>query len=639
MVTISSSSTLQVAIKYHQANQLIEAEQSYHQVLVEEPNHPEALYRLGVLAQQKGELESAEKFWNTVVQVQPDFVKAWFSLGNLRLAQQQFSQAVTAYHQALALRRDSIPICNNLGYALQQQGLFDEAINYYQKALELKPDFSEAEANLGNTLHAQGKLSSEQKLHYAKLNNKLGVAHKKAGDLQNAVTYYRQAIALQPDLLEAHYNLGVVLQEQGTLEEAIACYERVQQINPNYGEVYFNLGSIYQKQNQFPKAVGAYRQGLSLVNPHYAKAVAVDDSTYTQLEQATPPITFEEVIVGKNRFPAISPVLASAENRPFWTVVVTVYNRKSYLLECLASVLRQWQGAENMEIIVMDDSSSSSLAELVNSIGGGIVRYYHNQQNLGLPGNWNAGVALSRGQWIHLLHDDDLILPGFYERLQQSLENCPDSVGAAFTGYENINDRGQVIFTQKLYGEYRGIAPNWIEGIGIGNPLNMPAVVIRRATHERLGVYHPELKYTPDWELYKRIAATDDWWCEPEVLARYREHSQNATTELSLAGNQGKDISRAIEISESYLPVEDAANITAKSRSFYWQNFLAQATHLLKIGNVNAAAVKLQEALIVDSSPEAVAQSFIWLTCDEAAPLRDAIAHKLISLPIDFDNN
>ena len=52
------------------------------------------------------------------------------------------------------------------------------------------------------------------------MNYKLGIARKQAGDWQTAVAYYRVALALQPDLVEAHYNLGVILQEQGKEAEA-----------------------------------------------------------------------------------------------------------------------------------------------------------------------------------------------------------------------------------------------------------------------------------------------------------------------------------------------------------------------------------------------------------------------------------
>jgi tetratricopeptide (TPR) repeat protein/glycosyltransferase involved in cell wall biosynthesis len=635
-LTISSSSSLQVAIQYHQANQLIQAEQSYHQVLAEETDNPEVLYGLAVLAQQNGKLQLAEEFLKTAVELQPDYVKAWFCLGNLHLAQEIFPQAVIAYRQALALRPDSLPIYNNLGYALQQQGLFDEAINYYEKALELKPNFIEAEANLGNALYAQGKLSREQKLYYAQLNNKLGVARKKAGDLQTAATYYKQAIALQPDLADAHYNLGVVLQEQGELEEAIACYQRLLEINPNYAEVYFNLGKIYQRQKQLQQAILAYRQGLKLINPCYAKAVLeVEDGNLEEFVQLPPQLPQTEVIVGKYAFPAIPPLAVSEDKRPFWTVIIPVYERTDYVLESLASVLVQWTGAEEMEILILDNGSTRSLAELVLSLGAGIVRYYRHPENIGQLRNFNVGIAISQGQWIHLLNDDDYVLPGFYSQLKQGLTQCPDTVGAAFTGYQNIDETGEAIMSQQVYGDYRGLAhQDWVWKIGVSNPLNMVAVVIRRATHEHLGGYHLELPFTSDWELYKRIVSTYDWWYEPEILACYREHSNTVTRELLLAGAQGTSISDAIEFSKTYLPAHCADQITAKSYSVYFNNYLLQASFVLKSGNVSVAFSLIQEALKINQSSEAIAKLFSWLTQDEAYTLRQEIATQLISIPL-----
>lgn len=599
---MSDSQILQLAIQYHRANRLTEAEQAYRQALKEDPQHLEALYGLGTLAQQLGQFQSAEKLLTTAISVQPNFLKGWFSLGNLHQAQGQFLEAESAYRQALTLKPDSLPIYNNLGYTLQQQGLFKEAINYYQKALELKPDFVEAEANLGNALSAQGKLSQEQQLHYAQLNYKLGIARKKVGDLPTSVAYYKQAILLQTDLVDAYYKLAVVLQEQGEVEEAIS----------------------------------AYRQGLKLINPHYAAAVAAYQSCETVQEvPTTPQINQKELIVGGHRFPAILPVADDPGERPFWSVVIPVYNRTDYLLECLVSVLSQWTGEAQMEILVIDNASTSPLFYLANSIGKGIIRYYRNPQNIGLPGNWNAGIALTRGQWIHILHDDDYILPGFYSRLQENLAGCADSMGAAFTGYQNINEKGEVIFRQQIYGDKQGIAENWLQLIGVVNPLNPPAVVIRREAYERLGVYHPELIYTCDWELYKRIAAVYDWWYEPEILACYREHSNNVTSELLLSGKQITCIRRAIEISESYLPSDLCAEITGKSRSYYFNYCLASTAIPLQNNNLAGAWEMLAKVLQIDQSSETIAKLFSWLTREEATPLRHEIASKLISLPLN----
>ncbi len=636
----TDSQTLQVAVQYHRAKRFTEAEHGYRQVLKEQPQHPEALYGLGMLAQQVGQSQAAEKLLSDAVSVQPELLKAWFSLGNVRQAQGRFPEAESAYQQAITLQPKVAPLYNNLGYTLQQQGKFDEAIACYQKALEIDPNCTEADVNWGNALHAQGKLSPDKQLHYAQLNHKLGIAREQAKDLPNAIAYYRQAINLQPDFASAHYHLGVALQAQGELEAGIDCLQTALQINPNYGEAYMCLGLIYQIQHQLRESAAAYRQGLKLINPHYAAAIESQEvSEFIPEKYASPELELGEVTVGDYQFPAIPPVPASDKKRPFFSVIIPLYNRKDFMLECLASVLAQWQGEEEMEILVMDNASDPPLFELVNAIGGGIVRYYLNSENIGPRRNFNRGIALSRGEWIHLMPEDESVLPGYYSRLKSGLEGCPDSVGAAFTGYENIDEKRQVIFTQKHQGMERGINKTWLQRIGVSNPLNPCATIIRRSAHEHLGAYDLINLYTPDWELYKRIASFYDWWCEPEILARYRQHSNNMSSEVFLAGAQGEYYRLGIEISESYLPTEHRAEITAKSRRHYFNECLSQLAIPLQAGNLAGAFRLLQEALKIDSSPEAVAKLFSWLATEQAAPLRNAIASKLISKPSNDSNS
>ncbi|MBW4565267.1 MAG: tetratricopeptide repeat protein [Mojavia pulchra JT2-VF2] len=249
----------QLAVQHHRANRLDKAERLYHQIIEKQPDYSEALYGLGMLAQQKGAFQEAEKLLSRACELQPNSVKIWFSLGNLRQAQGQLPEAETAYQKAIVLRPDAGTIYNNLGYTLQQQGKWEQAIASYQKALEFQPNCVEADVNLGNALFAQGKLSKEKQAYYAELNYKLGIARKQAADWKTAAIYYRQAIllfkaaqstiALKPDLVEAHYHLGVVLQEQGQIEEAIASYQRALELNFQHEEAHMNLEHIYQTQH------------------------------------------------------------------------------------------------------------------------------------------------------------------------------------------------------------------------------------------------------------------------------------------------------------------------------------------------------------------------------------------------------
>ena len=240
----------QLAVQHHRANCLDEAERLYRQIIKKQPDYSEALYGLGMLAQHKGAFQEAEKLLSKASELQPNSVKIWFSLGNLHQAQGQLPEAEAAYQKAIGLRPDAGTIYNNLGYTLQQQGKWEQAIVSYQKALEFQPNCLEADVNLGNALFAQGKLSKEKQTYYAELNYKLGTARKQAADWKTAAIYYRQAIALKPDLVEAHYNLGLGLQEQGQIEDAIACYQKALELNPQLREAQMNLEHIYQTQHK-----------------------------------------------------------------------------------------------------------------------------------------------------------------------------------------------------------------------------------------------------------------------------------------------------------------------------------------------------------------------------------------------------
>ena len=249
------SEMLQLAVGHHQGNRLLQAEQMYRKLLKQQPTQPDALHGLSMLVQQKGEYKQAERLLALILRAQPQSVKAWFSLGNLRQVQGQLPEAIQAYKKTLALNPKLGAVYNNLGYTLQLQEKWSEAIASYQKALELQPNFMEAKVNLANALHTQGKLPPEKQAYYAGLNNDLGLKQKKAGDVKSAIIYYRQAIALQPDLAIAHYNLGVALEVEENLSEAIACYQKVLTLSPNNEDINNKLANkqlnqIYQLQDK-----------------------------------------------------------------------------------------------------------------------------------------------------------------------------------------------------------------------------------------------------------------------------------------------------------------------------------------------------------------------------------------------------
>ncbi len=94
-----------------------------------------------------------------------------------------------------------------------------------------------------------------------------------------------------------------------------------------------------------------------------------------------------------------------------FSVIIPVYNTKTYLSECVDSVLAQ--NRADYEIILVDDGSSDG-SELIcdeYAKANEKIRVIH-QSNMGLSAARNAGIEGARGEYILFLDSDDVLLGG-----------------------------------------------------------------------------------------------------------------------------------------------------------------------------------------------------------------------------------
>lgn len=93
------------------------------------------------------------------------------------------------------------------------------------------------------------------------------------------------------------------------------------------------------------------------------------------------------------------------------SVIIPCYNVEEYIEECLDSVYNQTYG--HFEVIVVDNNSTDRTMELVqdykerNHAKLTIIQ----EKNQGLSYARNAGLKVSKGEWIQFLDADDLLLP------------------------------------------------------------------------------------------------------------------------------------------------------------------------------------------------------------------------------------
>lgn len=115
------------------------------------------------------------------------------------------------------------------------------------------------------------------------------------------------------------------------------------------------------------------------------------------------------------------------------SVVIPVFNCEKYVAEAVRSALTQSRCPD--EVIVIDDGSTDSSAEVLQGFGDAI-RYFR-QENLGIGAARNAGAARAVGDQLAFLDADDIWTPRKLELQESFLRENPD-IDMVFGSVENF---------------------------------------------------------------------------------------------------------------------------------------------------------------------------------------------------------
>ncbi|MHB1422927.1 MAG: tetratricopeptide repeat-containing sulfotransferase family protein [Gemmataceae bacterium] len=263
---------LNLAIRQHQLGQLQQAGRMYQAILSRNPNHPDALHLLGVVAHQLGQNPQAAELIGRAIALRPAVPSYYANLAEVWRALGQLDKAVECCRTALRLQPNYPEAANNLGLALLQSGKLPEAIEHFQMALRLRPTFAMAHNNLANALRTQGEETTaiEYFRKAVECDPGLAEAHSNLGQLlcerqqlPEALEHCQQAVQIRPNFAEAHSNLGNVLREMGRLDDARRHYVEALRLNPAIGMIYNNMAQLLQEEGHYDQAFAWYQQALA----------------------------------------------------------------------------------------------------------------------------------------------------------------------------------------------------------------------------------------------------------------------------------------------------------------------------------------------------------------------------------------
>ena len=178
----------------------------------------------------------------------------------------------------------------NFGTELLGRGQTEEAIQMYLQALKLNPEDEEVHFNLGFAYALQGRTD-------------------------DAIRHYNEALKVFPDYVEAHNNLGRLLLDRRQYDEAIKHLSVSLQLMPENSTALNSLGRALAEQGQTKEAIVHFSEAVRL-RPDYLEARCNLGNAYLSLGRAEEAVAqFSEALRLNPNFPPATRGMARAREK------------------------------------------------------------------------------------------------------------------------------------------------------------------------------------------------------------------------------------------------------------------------------------------------------------------------------------
>jgi tetratricopeptide (TPR) repeat protein len=158
--------------------------------------------------------------------------------------------------------KEAITIYNG-ALELANRGEMEKALEEYRKAIQMHPSFVEAYNNIGEIYSRMGKrdlaISSYTEALKIGRNGRvllnLGVEHYNSNNFRKSLQYFKESLAISPDLLEGNFYTGLVYYNEKNYREAEPYLKTVIGIDRTHLKANYLLSHIYYEQKEYRKTL------------------------------------------------------------------------------------------------------------------------------------------------------------------------------------------------------------------------------------------------------------------------------------------------------------------------------------------------------------------------------------------------
>lgn len=219
------------------------------------------------------------------------------------------------------------------------------------------------------------------------------------------------------------------------------------------------------------------------------------------------------------------------------SICIPTYNNELFIADTLRAILNQ--SYKNIEVIILDDTSTDNTVQIIKSIVDPRITLIQNEKNLGMNGNWNKVLSLAKGDYMKLVCGDDLIFENCLE-LQLNEFQKPENADLAMVGAKRkvINSNGKSSF-----GSFYKLRPGKYSAHEVmkycvlfgTNLVGEPMTVLFKSSAYRDSALNLESSnYMIDMDMYAKLLSQGNFYMLPNELGAFRIHAGSVTGSLGL---------------------------------------------------------------------------------------------------------
>lgn len=217
------------------------------------------------------------------------------------------------------------------------------------------------------------------------------------------------------------------------------------------------------------------------------------------------------------------------------TFSIIAYKDSVFLEECVKSLLNQ---TTKSNIIICTSTPSDFIKAIADKYT--IKIFINSNQGMGIGVDWNFAYETAKTRYVTLVHQDDIYMPKYLEKVHVKAESIPDNL-ITFTNYIEIHNGKMVDYRLILFIKRLLLFPFWVLSkwdspfvkkliLVLGNPVSCPSVMYNKSNLPDFR-FVENMKTNLDWEAWLRLSEKKGAFLfVSDKLVAHRIHNESETS-------------------------------------------------------------------------------------------------------------